>query len=481
MTTSIFYSRPNYKWMIFHLFLGIVSIISKWFFIIWFYFFIILSLNKIISDIIIRRTIATYIPFIIYLCSSEVFGRMLGASPFIPWELSKYLIIITSIILLISKSVPQPFKLGFVFILLLVPGLFIDSSMYVTHQTGVIIDAYIDTYRMNNFLGPLSMFLLIIVIGGYKINNENFDIIIKLIWYMAIVVLIYTVIKTPEYSKISFSLGGNDQTSGGFGANQVSTILGLGMFLSFYAWMNKLLFSGSHSLDGLFIGLFAYQGFLTFSRGGMFVGIIAIIFYYVLFRSSSSFKQIKELRSLRPFLFFGLAIVILISTWVLIQDLSSGTIALRYLGETPTTISGDKIRSLNTITTGRYAVFLADLNLWYDNIIFGTGTGYSQFLRGNGLDGIAAHTELSRLLAEHGIFGFLIVVLMFYLFLKIFTINKKNINRPVLICLFIIGIGTSTHSAMRTFVTPILIGLSLMRVNTRELDHHNYENTLYRK
>tara|TARA_B100000287_G_scaffold434228_1_gene498126 strand:+ start:19 stop:915 length:897 start_codon:yes stop_codon:yes gene_type:complete len=298
---------------------------------------------------------------------------------------------------------------------------------------------------------------------------------------MAIVVLIYTVIKTPEYSKISFSLGGNDQTSGGFGANQVSTILGLGMFLSFYAWMNKLLFSGSHSLDGLFIGLFAYQGFLTFSRGGMFVGIIAIIFYYVLFRSSSSFKQIKELRSLRPFLFFGLAIVILISTWVLIQDLSSGTIALRYLGETPTTISGDKIRSLNTITTGRYAVFLADLNLWYDNIIFGTGTGYSQFLRGNGLDGIAAHTELSRLLAEHGIFGFLIVVLMFYLFLKIFTINKKNINRPVLICLFIIGIGTSTHSAMRTFVTPILIGLSLMRVNTRELDHHNYENTLYRK
>lgn len=481
MISSILHSKPNYRWMVFHLLLGIVSILSKWFFILWFYSFIIISFNKIVSDIIIRRTIATYIPFIIYLCSSEIFGRMLGASPYIPWELSKYLIISTSILLLLSKSVPQPYKLGFIFILLLIPSLFIDSSMYVNHHTGVIIDAYIGKYRMNNFLGPLSMSFLIIVIGGYRITNENFDIIIKLIWYMSIMVLIYTLIKTPEFSKLTFSLGGNYQTSGGFGANQVSTILGLGMFLSFYAWMNKLLFSGNHSLDGLFIGLFAYQGFLTFSRGGMFVGIIAMICYYVLFRSASSFKQIKKLRSLRPFLFFGLAIIILISSWFLIQDLSSGAIALRYLGETPTTISGDKIRSLNTITTGRYAVFLADLNLWYENIIFGTGAGYSQFLRGNGLDGIAAHTELSRLLAEHGIFGFLIIVLMFYLFLKIFIINKNNINRAVLISLFIIGIGTSTHSAMRTFVTPVLIGLSLMHVKTKELDFHNYENTLHRK
>ena len=84
MITSILYSKPNYRWMVFHSFLGIISIISKWFFIIWFYVFIITSFNKIISDIIIRRTITTYIPFIIYLCSSEIFGRILGASPFIP-------------------------------------------------------------------------------------------------------------------------------------------------------------------------------------------------------------------------------------------------------------------------------------------------------------------------------------------------------------------------------------------------------------
>ena len=97
-------------------------------------------------------------------------------------------------------------------------------------------------------------------------------------------------IETPNYSELSFSLNADFEASGGFGSNQVATILGLGMFFSFYAWMNKLLFSGLHVLDGFFIGLFAYQGFLTFSRGGMIIGLIAILFYYLIYRSSKSFR-----------------------------------------------------------------------------------------------------------------------------------------------------------------------------------------------
>ena len=268
--------RSNYVWMFFHLSLGFAAIFSKWIFILWFYFFIIVSINRIISDIIIRHSISTFVPFIIYLCSFEIFGRMINASPYIPWELSKYLIISTSIILLITKSVPKPFKIGFVFILLLIPGFFIDSSTYATEHTRLILDAYLGMNRINSLLGPLSMFLLMIIIGGHKVTNIEFDLILRLIWYSTIVVLTFTLLETPEYSKLSFNLSGDFKTSGGFGANQVTTVIGLGMFLSFYAWMNKLLFSGNHNLDGLFIGLFAYQGFLTFSRGGMMIGIFFI-------------------------------------------------------------------------------------------------------------------------------------------------------------------------------------------------------------
>ena len=81
--------------------------------------------------------------------------------------------------------------------------------------------------------------------------------------------LIYVIIRTPELALLNFTLNANFQATAGFGSNQVASILGIGMFLSFYAWMNKHLFSGNHSLDGLFIGLFAYQGFLTFLRGGI--------------------------------------------------------------------------------------------------------------------------------------------------------------------------------------------------------------------
>ena len=101
------------------------------------------------------------------------------------------------------------------------------------------------------------------------------------------------------------------KASGGFGSNQVATILGLGMFFSFYAWMNKLLFSGLHVLDGFFIGLFAYQGFLTFSRGGMIIGLVAILFYYLIYRSSKTFRRDTKTKRIKPLVLFLFAVIIL--------------------------------------------------------------------------------------------------------------------------------------------------------------------------
>ena len=129
-------------------------------------------------------------------------------------------------------------------------------------------------------------------------------------------------------------MNANFQATAGFGSNQVASILGIGMFLSFYAWMNKHLFSGNHSLDGLFIGLFAYQGFLTFSRGGMVVVLIAVVVYYILFRSSNFYTDIIKIRKLRPFFFFSSAIIIILVTFFFIQNISEGNITRRYAGDT---------------------------------------------------------------------------------------------------------------------------------------------------
>ena len=72
------------------------------------------------------------------------------------------------------------------------------------------------------------------------------------------------------------------------------------------------------------------------------------------------------------------------------------------------------------MTTGRFEIFIEDLILWDKYIIFGAGAGASRYLRGKGLDGISPHTEISRLLAEHGIFGLfiLVIILSCYLSMK---------------------------------------------------------------
>ena len=445
--------------MLFHVFIGLASTFTPWFMIFWFYLFTLTSFNTLFSDLFLRNSIQKFIPFLVYICSFEVFGRILKAYPYIPWEVSKYVLVSSFIILLLINKIKNPSKVGLLIIFLLIPGILIDLSSQV--NLGLLI---------NNLFGIASLAVLLIIIKDYSITKQNFDSILRLLWYSTIPTLIYVIIRTPELALLNFTLNANFQATAGFGSNQVASILGIGMFLSFYAWMNKHLFSGNHSLDGLFIGLFAYQGFLTFSRGGMVVVLVAIVIYYILFRSSNFYIDIIKIRKLRPFFFFSSAIIIILITFFFIQNISDGNITKRYAGETAATLSGAQIKTINTITTGRYDLFVEDLNLWYKNFIFGTGIGASKFLRGNGLNGISPHTEISRLLAEHGIFGLLIILIMFGLVYRSYKINKSSSYRGILVCLGLIAIGTAMHSAMRTFITPIFFCLGTMRIIEENVD-----------
>ena len=455
MVKSIFKTKGTYNWMLFHLALGILATLSKYFFITWIYLFFFFIINKLISDLIYRKSTKYVVISLGYICSFEVFGRMVKAYPYIPWEVSKYLIFLVSVLILLIFKFKIKDYIGVLLIFLLIPGVIIDKS----NMVNLSISAY-------NLLGLIGMALLIIIINYEKINIDEFDMFIRLIWYSTVTLLVYVVIKTPDFSTIEFSLSARHDTAGGFGSNQVATILGLGMFLSFYAWMNKLLFSGNHTLDGIFIGFFAYQGFLTFSRGGIFVGVLAMISYFVLLRKSEAYNELIKLRSLNPLFYFSFSIFILFFSYTLINNITDGTIGLRYLGETSSTLSGQRIKTLNTITTGRLDIIIADLNIWYDNFIFGVGVGGSKYFRASN---VMNHTELSRLLAEHGLFGLLFFLVLFYSSFKKYFDNSNYMCKEILIILFLIGISTSMHSSMRTFVTPLLISISMLRIKKTEI------------
>ena len=453
MLNNLLARRNNLIWMLFHVFLGVLCVYSKWFLIIWFYLFILLNINKVITNLFNNNVSDYLLPFITYLSTFEVLGRMVKSYPYLPWELSKYILLFCTLFLLIIRRINSPHLSGLLLILLLVPGILIDQS----NRVGL-------PELISNLLGPLSMCGFMICFANLTISNVMLNNLLRIIWLTVIPVLVFSIIQTPDFKDISFQLGAVAETAGGFGSNQVSSVLGLGMFLSYYAWMNKLLFTGIHSLDGIFIGLFAYQGLMTFSRGGILVGLIAMLIYYILFRSSGLFKEHIRKKSLRPLLFFGFALMIFSASYVIIENRSEGQITLRYLGETFGTLSGNKIKTIDTFTTGRYEILKSDLLLWNENFIFGTGAGSSKYLRSGVLYGISPHTELTRLLAEHGLFGLLFIFIIIVNSMKSFKRNKNSIYQSILITLFLIGIGTAFHSAMRTFITPVLVVFSLFNV-----------------
>jgi len=451
MIANLFSEKNNLKWFILHILLGIFCLFISEILIFWIYSFFFFSINKIISDLLLRGSSKYIIPLTIYLSSFEVFARMLRLSPLIPWELSKYLFSFTFILYLFTSKKNKKSYLGIILILILIPGLMLDLSNRVTLSLLVF-----------NLLGPLNLAFLLIILRENQIKENDFNSYLRLLWYTAISMLIYIVIKTPDISNLDLSLNANFQATADFGSNQVATILGIGMFLSFYSWMNRIEFSSSHKIDGLFIGFFAYQGFLTFSRGGMITGVLSILLYYFLLIRSENYSFLIAVRGLKPARFFSVGLSFVLVSFLIISIISEGNIKYRYLGETETTLSGEKIKTLNTITTGRLEIIKSDIMLWSENLLFGTGVGASKFMRPNHINGYASHIEYSRLIAEHGIFGLFYVLLLFSMLFRMYFLKKMTVGNALLISLFVIGILTMFHSGMRTFASPVFIALSSM-------------------
>ena len=159
-------------------------------------------------------------------------------------------------------------------------------------------------------------------------------------------------------------------------------------------------------------------------------------------------------------------LLVTLLSYLIVDELTGGLLSLRYQGETIGTLQGNKVKSLNTITTGRFDIFMGDIELWMDNLIFGVGVGASKFLRST-LNGTVAHVEMSRLFAEHGVFGLIYFLILVWIGIKLFRSNSNPMYRGMSMAFFLIATYTTFHAAMRTHVTPVLIGLSLLYIKNK--------------
>jgi hypothetical protein len=442
------YNTPVF-WIIIHLILGLSAVFSPFPLIVWFYFALFSSLIIVIRP---GAPVSIYISMIVYLIAFEIIARMSGASPYIPYEMGKYLLFVLLVLGILKYKVTEWPALWMALVLL--PGILLDLSGEVSFLDMIF-----------NFLGPLNAALAILFFKGKRISRNILLECLRFMIYPMIAVLAFAFFRTPDIEDVEFGLSANSAVAGGFGSNQVSTGLGLASFFVFIFWINRWKLSGYRWLDTFLLAVFTIQGLLTFSRGGMMTGFLGV-FIVIYYLRSASKSQINKYRLAQIGKYLLPAFLIIGSAFFLVNRLTNGMLLLRYQGETSGTFAGTKDKDLNTITSGRLDIFVGDFELWLDHPVFGVGVGASRYMRDK-MKGVVAHVEVSRLISEHGLLGIVYFLILLFYGWKLLRTHPNPSILGILVAFFAVGLFTSFHAAMRTFVSPLMIGLSMLTITDK--------------
>ena len=98
--------------------------------------------------------------------------------------------------------------------------------------------------------------------------------------------------------------------------------------------------------------------------------------------------------------------------------------------------------------------------MWRQNFVLGVGVGMSKFKHTWGTGGLAAHTEFSRLLAEHGLFGLGAILVLLVLFLKNLACTENPSQRAITVVAVVWSSMFMTSNAMRLAAPSYMFGLS---------------------
>jgi len=370
-----------------------------------------------------------------YIAGSEMIWRMVGASVF--YEFGKYAIIaVLGIALLRLHRWKNSFLPILYFVLL-------TFSIPLTIAWFGITEAARSAVSFN-LSGPLALAICVLYFSQVELGPQNLK---RIAW--AITIPIVSVLSIAGYSTLTasnlvFMRASNFITSGGFGPNQVSAILGLGavmMFMIIAVEESKL---NRFVATILFIA-FLTHALLTFARGGIYNAGICILFAILQLYLSGK-ARIR-------FLFIS----ILLSSFVYF-------IVIPNLNTFTNTLLLQRYASLET--SGRTEIFWGELNVWHDNFIFGVGPGVSTYTVSYYLYGVTenlagAHTEYTRLLAEHGIFGLFALLLLIIMATRAyFKASPKWFYKVWVVVLILWPFAEMSHAATRIAAISFLFGLA---------------------
>jgi O-antigen ligase len=147
----------------------------------------------------------------------------------------------------------------------------------------------------------------------------------------------------------------------------------------------------------------------------------------------------------------------LLAIWIYTSGITGGMLNNRYTGKNAAGVQKD-------ITTGRIDIIAIQFENFLANPL-GIGVGNGKYERQESLKKVvgASHNEVGRLLEEHGLIGFILLILLLTIPLFNFF-RSSNYQRAFIISFYLFWFLTINHSAMRIALPGFIYGLSLIHI-----------------
>ena len=377
-----------------------------------------------------------------YVVGSEVFLRMTGGNPL--YEISKYGVMVFILLGMYYSGFSKGAAPYWIFLLLLVPSVVISTF-------ALNFDTDIRKAIAFNISGPVCLGLASLYTFRRKISLTEMNQILFSMGLPILSCMVYLTLYTPNVRDVVTSTQSNFETSGGYGPNQVATVLGLGMFIFF----SRIILDSRTKFQiaiNLIIALnITYRGMLTFSRGGMITGFLMIVLLLVFLYFKSNFGGRVKLNYI-----IVLLVLAIFATWTYTSFQTGGLIDKRYANQD----AAGRVKESQF--TGREDVAKDEINTFLKNPIFGVGVGKGAEIRKDetGIT-VLSHDEITRMLAEHGFLGILALLILFFTPLVLYLENKFNM---FLLCFVAFWFLTINHAAMRTAAPAFVYSLSLLNI-----------------
>lgn len=381
-----------------------------------------------------------------YIAASEVLWRMTQTHLF--WEYAKYaaVAIFFAAIVVEWGQDHSNRRLRSVMPVLLIATL-VPAVAYTILKLGIIEARDPLSFNLASYL-MIGMFALYI-----WARPINYDTTIRLLLSMLAPIVSVTFLAIyfmfTDLDALVFIGESNWITSGNFGPNQASSVMGFGAFIAVVLLIMMPRVFGARAVILLAMVAMLIQGMLTFSRGGIYSFILALgVFSFHLMRTPKA-------RGRLVVLFAVFSILLVAVVYPALEEFTAGGLSQRFT---------------DLDTTGRFEAAEADMAAFLENPFLGVGVGQADVYRYEYLGlYLAAHTEYTRLLGEHGLFGIFALAILFWMLLKRYLANEPGIGRALSAGLAVWALSTMFHAATRLAIIPLAISLALAFWQIREV------------